>query len=225
MLPRIARIGLAAAVACTLLAVRAGAQDAPLPPLVAFSHSSSGWTANISFADPITEIQWSLAQDGPYESTGFLQTYDSRTRRPLANPSIELDAAAAVFYVRYADLQRNWVGPFAVRFDPDVEIKRFYRSILEMTSRSWLAFRRDMPNLLYFTHVASYRCAIREFRLGINTPTPHRVIGLPPCDMRNPLSIPSGADPYLRINPSVTLASAQLVYQDGSVSRVRIFRR
>jgi hypothetical protein len=205
--------------------VRAGAQDTPLPPLVAFSHSNSGWTANISFADPVMEIQWSLAQDGPYESTGFLHTYDSRTRRPLANPSIELDAAAAVIYVRYADLQRNWVGPFAVRFDPDVEIKRFYRSILEMTSRSWLAFWRDMPNLLYYTHVASYRCAIREFRLGINTPTPDRVINLPPCDLRNPIAIPSGADPYLRINPSVALASAQLVYQDGSVSRVRVFRR
>src|SRR5262245_33761322 len=214
MLPRMARIALAAAVALTCRMMRAGAQDVPLPPLVAFSHSRSGWTANVSFADPVTEIQWSLAQDGPYESTGFLQSYDSRTRRPMANPAIDLESEAAVVYVRYADLQGNWVGPFPVRFDPNVEIRRFYRSILEMTSRAWLAFRNDMPNLLYYTHVASYRCAIREFRLGINTSTPDRVISLAPCDMRNPLTIPAGIDPYLRINPSVALASARLVYQD-----------
>src|SRR5258708_833624 len=45
---------------------------APLPPIVSFSRSNSGWSANFSFADPVTEIQWSLAKDGPFEPTGFL---------------------------------------------------------------------------------------------------------------------------------------------------------
>jgi hypothetical protein len=52
----------------------------PLPPIVLFVPSSNGWSANFSFADPVTEIQWSLAKDGPFESTGFMQAYDPVTR-------------------------------------------------------------------------------------------------------------------------------------------------
>jgi hypothetical protein len=94
-------------------------------------HSNSGWSANFSFADPVTEIQWSLVENGPFESTGFLPTFDPQTRRPMANPAIELEAGASAIYVRYADLQGHWVGPFAVAFDPRLKssalIARFLR--------------------------------------------------------------------------------------------------
>jgi len=198
---------------------------APLPPIVQFSHSSSGWSANISFADPVTEIQWSLAQDGPFESTGFLPTYDPQTRRPMANPAIEVDANVPAIYVRYADTQGAWIGPFAVAFDPQAEIERFYRSILETTSGSWLAFRHDAPELLYFSHISSYRCAIREFRIGIDKPTPDRVVEQAPCNMRDPAATPDDFDTTVTISPAVALVSAQIVYRDGSVSKVKLYRR
>ena len=202
---------------------RAAAQ--PPSPLVWFSRSSAGWMANFSFADPVAEIQWSLAQGGPFESSGFLPVYDPQTRRPMANSAIELNSDAPVIYVRYADLQGNWVGPFAIPFDPAAEIVRFYRSILETTTGSWLAFRNSAPNILYYTHIASYRCAIREFRVGIDKEAPDRVVKLAPCDMRDPAGNPSNVDTHLWIDPSVDFASAQLVYQDGTVSETRIFRR
>src|SRR4051812_32591194 len=71
----------------------------PLPPIVSFVRSSSGWSANFSFADPVTEIQWGLAKEGPFESTGFLQVYDPLTRRPMANTGIELDGTPPAIYV------------------------------------------------------------------------------------------------------------------------------
>jgi hypothetical protein len=201
------------------------ATPAPLPPIVQFSHSSSGWSANFSFADPVTEIQWNLSVDGPFESTGFLPTYDPQTRRPMANPGIEVDGNPPAIYVRYADTEGNWVGPFAIAFDPQAEIQRFYRSILETTTGSWLAFRHDAAHLLYFTHLSSYRCAIREFRLGIDTPEPDRVVALAPCDMRDPAATPSDVDTTVKISPRVAFVSAQLVYRDGTVSKVKIYRR
>ena len=143
----------------------------------------------------------------------------------MANSAIELNSDAPVIYVRYADLQGNWVGPFAIPFDPAAEIVRFYRSILETTTGSWLAFRNSAPNILYYTHIASYRCAIREFRVGIDKEAPDRVVKLAPCDMRDPAGNPSNVDTHLWIDPSVDFASAQLVYQDGTVSKTRIFRR
>jgi hypothetical protein len=193
----------------------------PLPPIVSFVPSSNGWSANFSFADPVTEIQWSLAKDGPFESTGFMQVYDPVTRRPAANSGIELDGAPPVIYVRYADMQGNWIGPFAVPFNPVAEIQRWQRSILETTTGSWLAFRHDAPDILYYSHISSYRCAIREFRVGLDKPVPDRVIKLAPCDMGGQISV----DTHLYIDPKVMSASAQVVYQDGTVSKVKIFPR
>ncbi len=110
-------------------------EQTPLPPIVSFMRSNSGWSANFSFADPVTEIQWSLRKDGPFESTGFLPTYDPLTRRPMANSGIEIETDASPIYVRYADLQGNWVGPFAVVFDPAAELQRSQRAILEFDDR------------------------------------------------------------------------------------------
>jgi hypothetical protein len=198
----------------------ASAQDQkPLPPIASFMRSNSGWSANFSFADPVIEIQWSLAKDGPYESTGFLPTYDPLTRRPMANPSIEVESDASPIYVRYADLKGNWVGPFAVAFDPVGELQRSQRSILEMTTGAWLSFRHDVPNIIYYSHISSYRCAIREFRIGLDKPAPDRVVKLAPCDKGGDI------DTHLWIDPKVAFASAQIVYQDGTVSKVKIFRR
>jgi hypothetical protein len=199
----------------------AAPNQTPLPPIVSFMRSSSGWSANFSFADPVTEIQWSTAKEGPFESTGFLASYDPLTRRPAANSGVELDGTEPVIYVRYADLQGNWIGPFAVPFDPVVEIQRWHRSLLEITTGSWLAFRHDAPDLLYYTHISGYRCGIREFRIGLDTPEPDRVIKLAPCDMSGQTSV----DTHLYIDPKVMSASAQLVYQDGTVSKVKVFLR
>jgi len=200
-------------------------QPAPLPPIASFSRSNSGWMANFSFADPVIEIQWSFAQEGPFESTGFLPMYDPQTRRPMANPGLELEREASPIYVRYADMQGNWVGPFAVVFEPVAEIERSHRSILESTFGAWLSFRHDAPNILYYTHISGYRCGIKEFRIGLDTPMPDRVVKLAPCHMRDPVATPRDVDTHLWIDPKVVFASAQIVYRDGTVSKIRIFRR
>lgn len=196
-----------------------------LPPLVRFSRSNSGWSANVSFADPVVEIQWSVSKDGPFRSTGSLPNYDQRTRRPMANSGIQVPAGTTAIHVRYLDRQDNWVGPFEFAFDPAAETVRFYRSILETTTGSWLAFRRSAPNILYYTHIAGYRCAIREFRVGLDTDVPDRVVKLAPCDMRDPSGNPTNADTHLWIDPKVNFASAQVVYADGTVSKVMVFQR
>ena len=93
------------------------------------------------------------------------------------------------------------------------------------TAGSWLAFRHDAPNILYYTHLSSYRCAIAELRVGLDKLTPDRVVTMAPCDMHDPAATPANVDTHLWIDPSVKFATAQLVYRDGTVSKVRIFRR
>jgi hypothetical protein len=75
------------------------------------------------------------------------------------------------------------------------------------------------------THLMSYRCAIREVRIGIDTAVPDKVLKMPACDIRDPSAIPDGAQPYLKLAPVTQSVSVELTYRDGSVSEIKSFRR
>jgi hypothetical protein len=127
--------------------------------------------------------------------------------------------------VRYVDINGSLQGPFPIRFDPVGSLEREQRKILEMTAGSWLSFREFNGLLLYYTHLMSYRCAIRQVRIGLNSTIPDRAIAMPPCNERDPMAIPADAQPYLKVPPATGLVSIELTYRDGSVSEVKTFRR
>ncbi|MFC5556960.1 caspase family protein [Methylobacterium iners] len=196
-------------------------------PLVSFSRSNSGWQATISLPEPAIGLSWRLGESGAYADTDLLDVIDQRTGRRMPNPSFHLDVgtAAATIYLRYVDAAGVTVGPFPIAFDPRVALVRDQRRIIEMVGGSWLEFRNFNGVLLYYTSLVSYRCAIKELRIGLDRPEPDRVVVLPPCDEANPFAIPSSFVPYLKAPPGTRSASAQIVYADGSVSAVKQFRR
>jgi hypothetical protein len=216
-----------------LLPPGGGAQIGKLPnapanaPIASFTRHNGGWSVAFSFAEPVTGISWRLGEAGNFRETGFMDALDPRTRRRMPNPAIELDAdqPATTIYVRYIDASGGAQGPFPIRFDPIGALEREQRKILEMTSGSWLSFRDFNGLLVYYTHLMSYRCAIREVRLGLNSTIPDRAIAMPPCNQKDPMAIPSDAQPYLKIPPATALVSVELTYRDGSVSEVKTFRR
>ena len=116
-------------------------------------------------------------------------------------------------------------GPFPIKFDPDAALVREQRKILEMTTGAWLAFREFNGLLLYYTHLVSYRCAIREVRIGLDAAVPERVIPLPACNPKDPMAIPANVTPYLKVPPATKSVSVELTYKDGSVSELKTFRR
>ena len=164
---------------------------------------------------------------GEFRETGFIDTLDPRTRKRMPNPSIELaaDAPAATIQVRYVDASGELQGPFPIRFDPEAALIRDQRKILDMTATSWLSFREFNGLLVYYTHLMSYRCAIREVRVGIDSAVPDKVLKMPPCDPRDPSAIPHDAQPYLKLAPATKSVSVELTYRDGSVSEIKSFRR
>ena len=145
----------------------------------------------------------------------------------MPNPSIQLpaDAPAGIIELRYVDAQGEMQGPFPIRFEPEAALVRDQRKILDMTATSWLSFRDYNGLLVYYTHLMSYRCAIREVRIGIDGAVPDKVLKLPPCDLRDPSAIPSDATPYLKIGAGVKSVSVELTYRDGSVSEIKTFRK
>jgi hypothetical protein len=114
-----------------------------------------------------------------------------------ANRSIELaaDAPAATVQVRYIDASGELQGPFPIRFDPEAALIHDQRKILDMTATSWLSFPEFNGLLVYYTQLRSYRCAICEVRVGIDTAVPDKVLKTPPCDPRDPSAIPHDAQP------------------------------
>ncbi len=202
-------------------------EDSVNAPIAMFSRHNGGWTVVFSIADPTLGISWRMGEAGDFRETGFLDTLDPRTRKRMPNPSIELaaDAPAATIQVRYVDVSGELQGPFPIKFDPEAALIHDQRKILDMTATSWLSFREFNGLLVYYTHLMSYRCAIREARIGIDTTVPDRVLPMPPCDMKDPNAIPYEAKPYLRLAPANQFVSVELTYRDGSVSEIKSFRR
>jgi uncharacterized caspase-like protein len=201
--------------------------DSVNAPIASFSRHNGGWNVVFSIADPTLGISWRIGETSDFRETGFIDTLDPRTRKRMPNPSIELpaDAQAATIQVRYVDASGELQGPFPIRFDPEAALIRDQRKILDMTATSWLSFREFNGLLVYYTHLMSYRCAIREVRVGIDTAVPDKVLQMPACDPRDPSSIPHSATPYLKLAPATKSVSVELVYRDGSVSEIKSFRR
>lgn len=201
--------------------------DSVNAPIAMFSRHNGGWTVVFSIADPTLGISWRLGDSGNFRETGFMDTLDPRTRKRMPNPSVELpaDAPAAIIQVRYVDTNGDLQGPFPIRFDPEAALIRDQRKILDMTATSWLSFREFNGLLVYYTHLMSYRCAIREVRVGIDSTVPDKVLKMPPCDPRDPSVIPHDATPYLKLAPATKSVSVELTYRDGSVSEIKSFRR
>jgi hypothetical protein len=196
-------------------------------PIASFSRHNGGWSVTFSIADPTLGISWRMGEAGDFRETGFIDTLDPRTRKRMPNPSIELsaDAPAATIQVRYVDTSGETQGPFPIRFDPEAALIRDQRKILDMTATSWLSFREFNGLLVYYSQLMSFRCAIREARIGIDSAVPDRVLKMPPCDPRDPSAIPHDALPYLKLAPSTKSVSVELTYRDGSVSEIKTFRR
>jgi hypothetical protein len=205
----------------------APSNDSVNAPIAMFSRHNGGWTVVFSIADPTLGISWRIGDAGEFRETGFIDTLDPRTRKRMPNPSIELaaDAPATTIQVRYVDASGELQGPFPIKFDPEAALIRDQRKILDMTATSWLSFREFNGLLVYYSHLMSYRCAIREARIGIDTAVPDKVLKMPPCDPRDPSVIPHEAQPYLKLAPSTQFVSVELTYRDGSISEIKSFRR
>jgi hypothetical protein len=207
--------------------LRVPKDDSVNAPIAAFSRHNGGWTITFSIADPTLGISWRMGDSGDFRETGFMDTLDPRTRKRMPNPSIELagDAPAATIQVRYVDASGELQGPFPIKFDPEAALIHDQRKILDMTATSWLAFREFNGLLVYYTHLVSYRCAIREACIGIDSAVPDKVLKMPPCDPKDPLDTPYGAQLYLKVAPATQFVSVELTYRDGSVSEIKSFRK
>ena len=112
------------------------------------------------------------------------------------------------------------------KFTTAVEIK----PILGMTKGSWVAVRLyEGQDLLYFTHLLSWRCGLWEMRYGLNGAPATEVFPLEPCyedtaapnalnDMENYL-------PYVVLSAeSIESVYVELLFDDGTTDFAQFAR-
>ncbi len=95
------------------------------------------------------------------------------------------------------------------------------KQILEMTKDNWVAYRDyNGRQLIYFTHLESWKCGIKQVNYSINSIDLDQIYQLQPCDPANPNAVTTDK-PYisLPLGTSQTIA-VQLTYTDGTKSEI-----
>jgi hypothetical protein len=95
------------------------------------------------------------------------------------------------------------------------------KQILNMTQNNWVSFRDfNGKQLIYFTHLESYACGIKEVRYSINSDDLDKVWELQPCDTKNPMAITKDII-YLTMPLGTAKSIAvQVTFTDGTKSEI-----
>jgi len=196
-------------------------------PIASFTRSSAGWSITLSMPEPATAISYRLGNAGEFRETGLLDVLDQRTGQRMPNPTFQLSgkAQATVIEVRYRTADGAMVGPFPIRFDPDVALFDTQWKSLELIWPSWVEFRDFNGTLIYFTTLLSYRCAITEVRYGLDGAEPLRRFDLPACNPQDPFEIPDSATIYIKVPPKTKSISLRVTWKDGTQSDVNTIER
>lgn len=104
------------------------------------------------------------------------------------------------------------------KFTTAVEVK----PILGMTKSNWVAVRLyEGQDLVYFTHLLSWRCGLWDIRYGINGDPAENVLAMEPCheDTAQPNGMTDVANflPYIVLAPeSVDSIYVEITFDDGT---------
>ena len=133
------------------------------------------------------------------------------------------DQKPATIYVTWRDKRGEQAAVFPVNFNPNGALADGQKKILDQLWTAWISFREWEGLTVYFTHLISYRCGIREIRYGLGDGPADKIWPLPPCDETNPHAVPDNAKIYMNIPRETAAMTVQLTYHDGSTSKLRRF--
>lgn len=92
------------------------------------------------------------------------------------------------------------------------------RPILEATKANWIGVRRwDGQDLIYFTHLETWKCGLKAIRYGVNSNEATRAYAFKACtpDEAAPSPVATDRLPYVALAlDSVETVTVTLVYDD-----------
>ena len=194
-------------------------------PIASFMRSNSGWMVNVSLPEAATQFGYRIGDKGEFTDAGLLDALDQRTGARMPKTSFEMapDQGKTTIYITWRDRRGEQADIVPINFDPTAALADEQKTILEQFWTSWIAFREWQGMTVYFTHLVTYRCAIRQVRYGFGEGPVDKVFKLPPCDGADPHSVPENATLYMKVPPKTASMRVQLTYVDGTTSPTRSF--
>lgn len=195
------------------------------PVSITAQPSNDSWMISVTILEATTSIRYRI-DGGAIRDTGQLENIDPRTGQKMARPffTLPLGTDEATIDIWYDNRNGEEQGPFPIAFDASAAFVASARSILEGVTMGWIEDRAwDDAQLVYFSHLVSYRCGLSEIRYGVEKDQPDQNFPLQPCDPKDPYSVGDGQEIYLRFSPPVSHISVQLTYADGTTSELRRF--
>lgn len=99
------------------------------------------------------------------------------------------------------------------------------KNILDITKTSWVAYRDFNGNqLIYFTHLESWKCGIAEVKYGLNGADLNKVWTLETCNPDNPNAITKDNIWLTFPLGSIQNIDVQLTFDDGTKSEIVNFK-
>lgn len=102
------------------------------------------------------------------------------------------------------------------------------RPILSATKGQWVAVREwNGQDVVYFTHLLSWRCGLDKIEYGINSKSTDKVWNFIPCDEThsNPMALPADQQIFQGFNlKSIDTITVKITYDDGKVDSVTFDR-
>jgi hypothetical protein len=194
-------------------------------PIASFTRSNSGWMVNVSLPEAATQFGYRVGDKGGFTDAGLLDVLDQRTggRMPKTYFEMAPDQGKTTIYVTWRDKRGEQADVVPINFDPTAALAEEQKKLLEQFWTSWIAFREWQGMTVYFTHLVTYRCAIKEVRYGFGDGPVDKVFKLPPCDGADPHSVPENATLYMKVPPKTASMQVKLTYVDGTQSPARSF--
>jgi hypothetical protein len=194
-------------------------------PIASFMRSNSGWMVNVSLPEAATQFGYRIGETGEFTDAGLTDALDQRTGTRMPKTSFEMapDQGKTTIYVTWRDKRGEQADIVPINFDPTAALADEQKKILEQFWTSWIAFREWQGMTVYFTHLVTYRCAIKEVHYGLGVQPVDKIFKLPPCDPADPNSVPEGATLYMKVPAKTQSMQVQLTYADGTTSPVRSF--
>ena len=118
---------------------------------------------------------------------------------------------------------------FALTLSPsagNAQTAQQIRTMLDATTKSWIAFREyNGAQLIYFTQFVTMKCALKEVRFSLNSPSLEHTFELPKCNWEAPFNVDAKKLPYISMALGTAKSiSVQVTYSDGSKSRIYTYR-
>lgn len=196
-----------------LTAVDFSALDNPVT--MTATPGNQGWMLCFQIKEPSTSIFYRLRDEKEF------------TKIDGVTVTVPLQRMSTAVYIKYEDSGGVMRGPFEIMHEPRSALAESTKKILQLMPTSWVSLLDfNEKTLLYWTILVTYRCALQSVAYGVDSMTPTQSYDPGDCDPAKPYEVTGDAETmYAELPPETKFVSIQLVYTDGTKSKVRKFTK